>query len=87
MQGLPDNPVPEELPKDPVTPCKYSMFSARQCPKALAWMASLALAADRREDAEQWLVEAIGALVFRVRDSAETTRHGLPASSHVVNMS
>jgi hypothetical protein len=65
MQGLPDNPGPEETP---VTTCKYSMFSTSQCPKALSWMASLALAAGQVEDAENWLVELIGAMLFRGPD-------------------
>lgn len=51
--------------------CNYSMFSASQCPKALSWMAALALAAGKTEDAEQWVVELIGALLFRVT-SAES---------------
>lgn len=81
MQGLPDNLASKTSPEDPVTPpCKHSMFSATRCPKALTWMASLALAAGRREDAERWLIEAIDAPVFRVNDSAEATRHDLPAS-------
>lgn len=80
MQGLPDNPITEEpFTSAPVTTCKYSMFSSTQCPKALAWMASLALATGRREDAEQWLVELIGAVLFRVTDTGEATSPGAPA--------
>lgn len=61
MQGLPDNPAPDDAT---VKACTYSMFSASQCPKALSWMAALALAAGKTEDAEQWVVELIGALLF-----------------------
>lgn len=77
MQGLPDNPALEESPEDPVTPtCKNAMFSASQCPKALAWMASLALAAGQRDAAEHWLVEVIGALLFRAYDVPGLTAPG-----------
>ena len=63
----------------PVTPRKYSMFSSTQCPKALAWMASFALAAGKREDAEQWLVEMIGAVLFRVSEPGEASALDHPA--------
>lgn len=62
MQGLPDNPASDETT---VKACNYSMFSASQCPKALSWMAALALAAGKTEDAEQWVVELIGSILFR----------------------
>jgi hypothetical protein len=80
MQGLPDNHAAKEPLEAPVTTCQYSLFSTSQCPKALAWMASLALAAGRREDAEGWLVEVIGALLFRVTDTAEATSRDRPAA-------
>lgn len=70
MQRLRDNPDrddtgPEEaLEEPPVTTCKYSMFASAQSPKALAWMAALALATGHTEDAESWLVELIGAVLF-----------------------
>lgn len=73
MHGLPDNPAAETPSEAPVTTCKFSMFSTAQSPMTLAWMASLALAAGRREDAENWLVEMIGALLFRANDPAEAT--------------
>lgn len=65
MQGLPDKRDPEETP---VKTCAYSMFSSAQCPKALAWMAALSLAAGRPGDAETWLVELIAAVLFRQGD-------------------
>lgn len=74
MQGLPDNPDAQVCA--PVTPCKCPMFSTTQCPKAFAWMASLALAAGQREDAEHWLVEVIGALLFRAYDVPGLTAPG-----------
>lgn len=40
------------------------MFAAEQCPKALAWMASLALAAGKTVDARSWLIELVGAIVL-----------------------
>lgn len=85
MQGLPDNPASEESPEDPVMPCEFPTFSVAQCPKALTWLASLALAAGQRENAEGWLVEAIGALLFRVPDASASTDLGLPAKRVVVS--
>lgn len=56
-----------------MTPSRYSMFAAEQCPKALAWMASLALAAGKSADARAWLVELMGAIVL-VKGLARTER-------------
>lgn len=55
------------LSDNPMTPCRYSMFAAEQCPKALAWMASLALAAGRTAEATAWMVELIGSIVLNER--------------------
>jgi hypothetical protein len=52
------------LSHNPVLTNRYSMYAVEQCPKALAWMASLALAAGRTEDARGWVVELIGAVVL-----------------------
>ncbi len=52
------------LSNNPMTPCRYSMFAAEQSPLALAWMASLALAAGKKGDAQAWMVELISAMVF-----------------------
>lgn len=52
------------LSHNPMTPCRYSMFAAEQCPKALAWMAALALATGKTADARSWLVELMGAIVL-----------------------
>jgi hypothetical protein len=61
MRRLPDNRASEEAA---MWTCLYSMFSTKQCPKALAWMAALCAATGRGSDAEQWLVELIGTMVF-----------------------
>jgi hypothetical protein len=61
MRRLPDNLDRDEAA---MRTCLYSMFSDKQCPKALAWMAALCAAAGRGGDAEQWLVELISAVVF-----------------------
>ncbi len=55
------------LSHNPVLTNRYSMFAAEQCPKALAWMAALALAAGRTQDARGWMVELIGAVVLTER--------------------
>jgi hypothetical protein len=63
------------LSHNPVLTNRYSMFAAEQCPKALAWMASLALAAGQKQDASAWMTELIGALVFvKTTSSASATR-------------
>lgn len=54
----------QRLSHNPMTPTRYSMFAVVQCPKALAWMASLALAAGKRDDARAWVVELIGSVMF-----------------------
>jgi uncharacterized membrane protein YecN with MAPEG domain len=59
--------VPPSMPRlshNPMTPTRYSMFAVEQCPKALAWMASLALAAGKTNDARAWVVELIGMVVL-----------------------
>jgi len=61
MRRLPDNRTTNEAA---MRTCLYSMFSTEQCPKALAWMAALCAATGNRVDAEQWLVELIGTVVF-----------------------
>lgn len=61
MRRLPDNLDRDEAA---MRTCLYSMFSDKQCPKALAWMAALCAASGNAVEAEQWLVELIGAMVF-----------------------
>ena len=59
-----------------MTPTRYNMFAVEQCPKALAWMASLALAAGKSADARAWLVELIGVMVL-VKSATRTERDPL----------
>lgn len=61
MLRLSDNPMPA---------CRYSMFAAEQCPKALAWMAALCVVTDNMKDAEQWMIELIGAVVLVKKTAA-----------------
>jgi len=72
------------LSHNPVLTNRYSMFAAEQCPKALAWMVALALAAGRTADARGWMVELIGAVVLvKTTSSAVAT----PELRDIANMS
>ncbi len=65
------------LSHNPMQACRYSMFAAEQCPKALAWMAALALAAGKPIDAHAWFVELMSAVVLvkgRGRSGGDATR-------------
>lgn len=66
----------------------YSMFATEQCPKALAWMAALSAATGRGLDAEAWLVELVGALVFTAQArQAASTGASPPTSQDIVSTS
>lgn len=70
------------LSDNPMLACRYSMFAAEQCPKALAWMAALALAAGRTADAQAWMVELISAMVLvKKTSSVATTRETRDSAS------
>lgn len=49
------------------------MYSNKQCPKALAWMAALCAASGRGHDAQGWLVELIGVIVLSEQSAGYTT--------------
>jgi len=72
MRRLPDNLVPAMKPL-----CFYSMFSAEQCPKALAWMAALCASTGRGHDAEQWLIELIESVLFTHQNVVRPTEIAL----------
>lgn len=72
------------LRDNPMTPCLYSMYSAEQCPKALAWMAALCAATGKCTDAEAWLIELIGAVVFVKTTSSASA---IPALRDTASMS
>ena len=81
MQGLPDNLDQKETPERAMSTClNHPRVPDAQCPRALAWMASLALAAGDRAGAEGWLVEVIGALLFRAYDVPGLTPPGESAA-------
>lgn len=81
MRRLPDNLTTTETA---MRTCLYSMPSTEPSPKALAWMAALCAAAGHGFDAEQWLVELIGAVVFT---SPNTVRVTGTAPQDIANMS
>lgn len=58
-------------------PREYSVFSSEQCPRALALMAGLCVACGNNGDANQWLVELVGAVVLS-RQRADATRSAQP---------
>jgi hypothetical protein len=66
---------------------EYSMFSRDQCPRALALMVGLSLAAKRNSDAGQWFVELIGALVLRGDRSVDAATAAAPAPRDTVRTS
>ena len=82
MRRLPDNRTTNEAA---MRTCLYFMFSTEQCPKALAWMAALCAATGNRVDAEQWLVELIGTMVFAA--TAPVTGLAAAASRDAASMS
>lgn len=75
------------LSDNPMLACRYSMFAAEQCPKALAWMTALALAAGRTADAQTWMIELIGAVVLVKSVRARAADGNVPALRDTANMS
>lgn len=80
MRRLPDNLMLETAVKT----YPYSMYSNEQCPKALAWMAALCVASGHGRDAQTWLVELIGAVVFK---RGAVANHAASTSRDTASMS
>lgn len=64
----------------------HNVQASERCPTALAWMASLALAAGDHVAAEHWLREVVAALVFN-RAAGATRATVTPAPQDTTRMS
>ncbi len=51
-----------------------SLRAAMPCPRAMAWMATFAVASGRRVVAERWLIELYAAVVFNRAAGSHTSQ-------------